>query len=168
MSPRRGLTPRQTDWLTVSRKVTLTLSLCWKRVTSVEAGLNTSTVTLRVGGGDEKGRLRSVTVKYGRESQGTRTWERIPWQGPAAYTKERPILPSERMPHRKQDRNCQTKINIWSWAPDGARHQDLLTDWPSVTMWLWLWLLEAVFVMRSMPRLYNKVQLSLQGSWDGS
>jgi hypothetical protein len=42
---------------------------------------------------------------------------------------------------QKQDRNCQTVIiNIWSWAPDGARHQDLLTDWPSVAMWLWLWL----------------------------
>jgi hypothetical protein len=29
---------------------------------------------------------------------------------------------------RKQERNCQTEINIWSWAPDGARYQDLLTD----------------------------------------
>jgi hypothetical protein len=29
---------------------------------------------------------------------------------------------------RKQDRNCQTVINIWSWAPYGARHQDWLTD----------------------------------------
>jgi hypothetical protein len=38
---------------------------------------------------------------------------------------------------QKQDRNCQTLINIWSWAPDGARHQDLLIDWPSVAMWLW-------------------------------
>jgi hypothetical protein len=41
---------------------------------------------------------------------------------------------------QKQDRNCQTVINIWSWVLDGARHQDLLTDWPSVAMWLWLWL----------------------------
>jgi hypothetical protein len=31
-------------------------------------------------------------------------------------------------------------MNIWSWAPDGARHQDLLIDWPSFAMWLWLWL----------------------------
>jgi hypothetical protein len=29
---------------------------------------------------------------------------------------------------QKQDRNCQTVINIRSWAPDGTRHQDLLTD----------------------------------------
>jgi hypothetical protein len=41
--------------------------------TRVEAGSNTSTITLRVVGGDEKGSLKSKTVKYGRESQGTRT-----------------------------------------------------------------------------------------------
>jgi hypothetical protein len=28
----------------------------------------------------------------------------------------------------KEDRNYQRVIIIWSWAPDGARHQDLLTD----------------------------------------
>jgi hypothetical protein len=39
----------------------------------VEAGSNTSTVTLRVVGGDEKGMLESETVKYGHESHGTRT-----------------------------------------------------------------------------------------------
>jgi hypothetical protein len=37
---------------------------------------------------------------------------------------------------QKQDRNSQIVIYIWSWAPDGVRHQDLLTDWPSVAMWL--------------------------------
>jgi hypothetical protein len=39
-------------------------------VTRVEAGSNTSTVTLRVIGGDEKGSLKPETVKYGLESQG--------------------------------------------------------------------------------------------------
>jgi hypothetical protein len=39
----------------------------------VEAGSNTSTVTLRVAGGDEKRSLKYEIVKYGRESQGTRT-----------------------------------------------------------------------------------------------
>jgi hypothetical protein len=38
----------------------------------VVAGSNTSTVTLRVVGGEEKGSLKSETVKYGRGSQGTR------------------------------------------------------------------------------------------------
>jgi hypothetical protein len=39
--------------------------------TRVEAGSNTSTVTLRVVGGDEEGSLKSETVKYGHESHGT-------------------------------------------------------------------------------------------------
>jgi hypothetical protein len=43
--------------------------------TRVEAGSNTSTVTLRVVGGDKMGSLKSETVKYGRESQGSRTRE---------------------------------------------------------------------------------------------
>jgi hypothetical protein len=42
---------------------------------------------------------------------------------------------------QKQDRNCQTVINIWLWALGGARHQDLLTDWPSVARWFWLWII---------------------------
>jgi hypothetical protein len=44
----------------------------------------------------------------------------------------------------KQDRDCQRVINIWSWSPDGARHQDLLIDWPSVAMSLSLELTQRV------------------------
>jgi hypothetical protein len=40
-----------------------------------------SPVTLRVVGGDEKGSLKSETVKYGRESQGTRTRENCSGKG---------------------------------------------------------------------------------------
>jgi hypothetical protein len=76
--------------------------------TRVKAGSNTSTVTLRVVGGDEKGSLKSETVNYGHESQGTQTQERLRWQEPAAYTKDRPILSSERAPHKKQNR----KVNL--------------------------------------------------------
>jgi hypothetical protein len=47
--------------------------------------------------------------------------------------------PRQRGRPTKQDHNCQIVIYIWTWAPDGTRHQDLLTDWPSVAMWLWLW-----------------------------
>jgi hypothetical protein len=68
----------------------------------VEAGSNISTVTLRVVGGDEKESLKSETVKYGRESQGTRTRERLRWQGPAAYTKDRPVLSLEKAPHKNK------------------------------------------------------------------
>jgi hypothetical protein len=110
----------------------------WSCESCVEAGSNTSTVTLRVVGGDKKGSLKCETVKYGHESQRTRTRERLRWQGPAAGTNDRAVLSSERAPHKKQDCNCQTVINIRSRAPDGARHQDLLTGWPSVAMWLWI------------------------------
>jgi hypothetical protein len=68
----------------------------------VEAGSNTSTVIPRVVGGDKKGRLKSETVKYGRESQGTQTQERLRWQGPAPYTKDRPVLSSEMPPHKSK------------------------------------------------------------------
>jgi hypothetical protein len=94
----------------------------------VEAGSNTSTVTLQVVGGDEKGSLKYETVIYGPEYQGTRTRERLRWQEPAGYTKDRPVLSSERAPHKKQDRNCSKIENIWSQAQDGARYQDLLTN----------------------------------------
>jgi hypothetical protein len=67
--------------------------------TRVEAGSNTSTVTLRVVGGDEKGSLNSETVKYGREYQGTWTRERLRWEDPPAYTKDRSVLSSERASH---------------------------------------------------------------------
>jgi hypothetical protein len=66
----------------------------------VKTGSNTSTVTLRVVGGVEKGSLKSETVKYGRESQETRTREWLRWQGPAAYTKDRPVLSSKRAAHK--------------------------------------------------------------------
>jgi hypothetical protein len=80
----------------------------------VEAGSNTFTVTLRVVGGDEKGSLKSETVKYGHDSQGTRTQEiLLRCRGPAAYTKGGPALSLERAPE-KNDHNCQRVINIWS------------------------------------------------------
>jgi hypothetical protein len=68
----------------------------------VEEGSNTSTVTLRVVRGDEKGSVKSETVKYSREFQGTQTQERVRWLGPAAYTKDRPVLSSERMPNKNK------------------------------------------------------------------
>jgi hypothetical protein len=70
--------------------------------TRLEAGSNTSIVTLRVVGGDRKGSLRSERVKYFRESQGTRTRERLRWQAPAAYTKDRLVLSSERAPPKNK------------------------------------------------------------------
>jgi hypothetical protein len=73
-----------------------------KPVTRVEAVSNTSTVTLRVVGGDEKGSLESEAVKYGHEFQGTRTREKLRWRGPATYTKDRPVLLSEKALHENK------------------------------------------------------------------
>jgi hypothetical protein len=84
-------------WLTVGLNIRLE-TLPKVRETRVEAGSNTSTVTLRVVGGDEKGSLKSETVKYGRKSQGTRTRERLRWQRPAAIVNDKPVLSSERAP----------------------------------------------------------------------
>jgi hypothetical protein len=55
----------------------------------LEVVSNTSPVTVRVVGGDEKGSLKSETVKYVRKSQGTRNRDRLRWQGPAAHTEDR-------------------------------------------------------------------------------
>jgi hypothetical protein len=63
------------------------------------AGSNTSTVALRVVGGDENGSLESDTVKYGHESHGTRTREWLRWRGPVAFANDRSVLSSERTPH---------------------------------------------------------------------
>jgi hypothetical protein len=68
----------------------------------VEARSNTSAVTLRVVGGNEMISLKSETVKYGHEFQGTRTRERLRWRGTAAYIKDRPVLSSERAPHKNK------------------------------------------------------------------
>jgi hypothetical protein len=73
--------------------------------TRVETGSNTSTVTLRVVGGDEKGSLESETAKYGHESYGTRTSSNCKRQ-------TRPLV-REGAPNQ-QTRNCQTIIKIWS------------------------------------------------------
>jgi hypothetical protein len=80
----------------------------------VEAGSNTSTVTLRVVGGDEKGSLKCETVKYCLKSQGTRTRERLRWQEPAGIVNDRPGLSSERAPHKNKTTTVTQVTKIWS------------------------------------------------------
>jgi hypothetical protein len=69
----------------------------------VEAGWNTSTVALRVVGGDENFSLESETVKYGRESYGTRN---RCWRGPAGIVNDRLVLSSERVLYKDYYRSC--------------------------------------------------------------
>jgi hypothetical protein len=116
-------------------------------------GSNTSTVTLRVVGGDEKESLKSETVKYCRKSQGTRTRERLRWQGPVTHTTDRPVLSSERAPHGNKNVTVrQNKYLVmgprWGSIPrltdwltvsrnmaltlTWVLHSDRLIDWPSV------------------------------------
>jgi hypothetical protein len=71
-------------------------------VTRVEAGSNTSTVTMLVVGGDEMKSLKSETVKYGHENKGTPTQEALRWRGPVACTKDRPLISSERVLHKNR------------------------------------------------------------------
>jgi hypothetical protein len=64
----------------------------------VEAASNTSTIDLRIVGGDEKGSLEFGTVKYGRESHGPEN-DCAGDVRPAAIVNDRPVLSSERAPH---------------------------------------------------------------------
>jgi hypothetical protein len=67
-----------------------------------EAGSNTSTVTLRVVGGDENGSLKSEKVKYDCQYQESQDPRKTALARPAAYTKARPVLSSERAPHKSK------------------------------------------------------------------
>jgi hypothetical protein len=80
--------------------------------TRMEAGSNTSTVTLRVVEGDEKGCLESETVKYGHESYGTLTRKWLRWPSSNCKRQIRPLVREGAT--NQQTRNCQTIIKIWS------------------------------------------------------
>jgi hypothetical protein len=80
----------------------------------VEARSNTSTVTLRVVGGDEKGKSRILDSKI---------WPRVLWDSDQKMTalarascnckgQTRPLI-REGTPNQ-QTRNCQTITEIWS------------------------------------------------------
>jgi hypothetical protein len=89
--------------------------------TRVEAGSNTSTVTLRVVGGDENGSLKSETVKYGHESQETRTRGRLSWRGPKEYITDRRVLSSERA--SKENKTVTVMVMLTNDARSGLSWQ---------------------------------------------
>jgi hypothetical protein len=93
----------------------------------VEMGSNTSTVTLQVVGGDEKGSLEFETVKYGREFQGTLTREILHCLWPAAILNDRPILLSEKAPQINKPATDTNKNLIVS--PRWVFYSK--TDWPT-------------------------------------
>jgi hypothetical protein len=73
----------------------------------------------------------------------TRIWSRVPTDSDSrktALARPRSIYKKETRPlvRGAPQNNCQTVINIWSWALDRARHQDWLTVILSVTSTLTL------------------------------
>jgi hypothetical protein len=82
---------------------------------------------LHVVGGDEGGSLKSVTVKYGRESQGTRTQERLRWQELAAYKKDRPFSRQRGRPTKT--RPYLSKSNKYLVMSPRRGSTLRLTDW---------------------------------------
>jgi hypothetical protein len=87
----------------------------------VEAGSNTSTVTLRRKG---KSQIwdRKIWSRVPRDSDPRKTTLA---RASSIYKRQtRPI--AREGAAQKQDRNCQRVINIWSWAPDGP---DTKTYW---------------------------------------
>jgi hypothetical protein len=90
-----------------------------ERISRVETGSNTSTVALRVAGGDEKANLESEIVKYGRESRDSNP--RMTALARARSNCKRQTRPLVRVTAaHQQTRNRLTVLKIFSQAPDGC------------------------------------------------
>jgi hypothetical protein len=153
MRPGRGSTPSQTDWLTVSRNVTQT-----------HTQTQTDPVLHPCGGGFEYLQCDPASRRRRRKGK-SQIWDSKIWSRVSrdydlkkitltrtnnVYKRQtRPLVREGAL--KKQDRNCQRVINIWSCAPHEARHLDLLIDCPSVAMWLWLAAVNPVWRRVRMP-----------------
>jgi hypothetical protein len=62
-------------------------------------------------------------------------WERQ-MTDPTSRQRGSPI----RIRQQISENNLRTESNIWSQVQEWDRYLDVMTDWPSVVMWLWLWL----------------------------
>jgi hypothetical protein len=78
----------------------------------MEAWSNTSTVALRVVGGDEKRSLESETVKCGHGSHGTQKIIALTRTSSNCKRQTRPLV-KESAPHQ-QTPKCLTVIKIWT------------------------------------------------------
>jgi hypothetical protein len=95
----------------------------------VEAGSNTSTVTLRVVGGDEKGSLKSETVKYDLRSQRDLDPRKIALtRTSSTYKRQTRPLVRESAP-QEQDRNCHTSNKDLVVSSKWVLYSK--TDWPA-------------------------------------
>jgi hypothetical protein len=120
MGPRRGSIPRLTDWLTVSRNVTLT----W--LYSVEYLHRDSASRRRRRKGKSQIWDSKIRSRVPRDSDPRMT--ALARASSNCKLQTRPFV-REGAPHQ-QTRNCPTVIKIWSQAPDGCfipRQTDRLT-----------------------------------------
>jgi hypothetical protein len=71
---------------------------------------------------------------------------------------------------QRQYSNFQTENNIWSQVPEWTWHQDILTDWPSVVTWLWLFEVSQCVWIRKLKSVHRRVgppsvsRVEVQGS----
>jgi hypothetical protein len=103
--------PRQTGRMTVGHNIILTLTVT--RRSRVEVGSNTSTVALRIVGGDEKGSLESDSKKWSRVSRDSDARMTALVMASSIYKRQTRLLVRENAPHQ-QTRNYLTAIKIWS------------------------------------------------------
>jgi hypothetical protein len=99
---------------TVGRNITLTLTLTWVQWVSAT-----------------KSEVWTQTIKYSGETQGNRARERLRWLGPAAYTKDRLILSSERAHHK--NKTVTVKSNKYLVMSPRRGSTPRLADWPTVS-----------------------------------
>jgi hypothetical protein len=72
--------------------------------------------------------LESETVKCGHEFRETRTWECLPWRGPAATVNDRPILSSERMLRKDYNLKCSVEKNTGHESQGTCRQDELIAS----------------------------------------
>jgi hypothetical protein len=98
----------------------------------VEAESNSSTVALRVVGGNKKGSLESETVKYGRESHGTRT-RPLARASSNCKRQNRPLVRDD--VYKDYDRRCSIeKRNSGFESQCVRRQEELIGGKPPVAM----------------------------------
>jgi hypothetical protein len=93
----------------------------------IEAGSNTSTVTLRVVGGDEKGSLECETV-WSRDPRGSDQRKIALARASSIYKSQTRPLVREGAPQEK-NRNCHTSNKDLVVSPKWALYTK--TDWPA-------------------------------------
>jgi hypothetical protein len=135
VTPDRALPPRKVPTVPIRYEVGWASELVWTQGIEEKSLSKIRHNNLLQKAWTDRGLVHIVDILYCNVNILTRqkTWQRLP-------TNDRPTLSSERAPQENKYHNSQdVGLKIWSWVPEGARHQDWLADWPSAVTWLWLW-----------------------------